>query len=278
MRVMSFNLGGAYNPADPGPQGWAARQELAADVVRDHAPDIVVFQEFDALHIAWFEAALPDYACLPGPPGDTVERPTFNALGWRRRRWRLHGSGGWHLNEEQRPWVRGWDAAYIRTATWAHLEERASGRGVLVVNTHLDHLGATSRLESMDLMLRLIDEQNVQDLPVVLAGDFNSNGRLTPVGESHDSAFSDGVMSRALTAGYVDAFTVSGAADDEVGFTYHAYEGFDYQSAQHSGSGRLDWILTRGLAPAAYQRITRAAPPVYPSDHWPIVAAFEFTR
>jgi endonuclease/exonuclease/phosphatase family metal-dependent hydrolase len=123
--------------------------------------------------------------------------------------------------------------------------------------------------------MELIDEQNLGNFPVVLAGDFNSNGGLNAVGEPPDSAFSDEVMPRALSAGYVDTFTVSGVEDDEAGITFHAYEGADVRSERHGGAGRLDWILARGLTPTGYQRITHAAPPAYPSDHWPILATLD---
>ena len=226
-----------------------------SEVVRRVAPDVVAFQEFDQLHLDWLEHALPEYAGLAGLPGDTTEQPTFNAIAWGRG-WRLCSSGGWYLNEDGRPWVRGWDASYVRTANWAHLVHHHDGPGTLVVNTHLDNVGERARIESTRRLVRLVDEQNVHRLPVVLMGDFNAGS-------------GDALYGLLAAAGFSDALHATGRPDDGVA-TYHGYEGLRHDPAEHGG--RLDRILTRDLQATSYEHITLARPPGYPSDHWPVVA------
>lgn len=83
---------------------------------------------------------------------------------------------------------KGWDAACIRILTTAMLRHRATNRAILACNTHLDHAGSESRSQSISVMLQAIqhfrDEYWNQirnepyrghlELPVLLAGDFNS--------------------------------------------------------------------------------------------------------
>ena len=278
MRVMTFNLGGAYDvSADPRP-GWSDRRPLATKLLRRQFPDVVGFQEFDDQHLAWLEDDLPDYDVVPGLPGDRVERPMSNPVAWRRDRWQATGNGGWYLNEDRRPWQLGWDATYIRTATWVVLRERASHRSALVVNLHLDHIGETSRQRGLRLVLDLVDEQNASALPVILLGDFNANASGPSGGAEGLPSRTDTLLPVAVEAGYTDAFArpaeAGGAAgqDDASSFTYHGYEGLDYDPARHHQTGRIDWILVRDLEPTSYTRVTDGAAPDYPSDHWPVLA------
>ena len=67
----------------------------------------------------------------------------------------------------------GWDAACFRTATWALLKDKASGKKYYYVNTHLDHVGWEARKNGMKLIVDRIDNINPKGLPMVVTGDFN---------------------------------------------------------------------------------------------------------
>ena len=68
--------------------------------------------------------------------------------------------------------LKGWDAACVRVATWAKLQHKETGKIVMAVNTHFDHVGVEARKQSALLIIRKIKEI-VGDRAAVLTGDFN---------------------------------------------------------------------------------------------------------
>lgn len=67
----------------------------------------------------------------------------------------------------------GWDAACKRTATWALMKDKKTGRMFYFVNTHLDHKGKEAQRKGLELIVSRIDEINPKGYPMVLTGDFN---------------------------------------------------------------------------------------------------------
>ena len=93
----------------------------------------------------------------------------------------------WELKMHKTKWLsetpdrpsKGWDAACKRILTIAVFQHRSTLRMLIVMNTHLDHQGSKSRLEAAKIILREIRQFTAQEshgksLPIVLAGDFNS--------------------------------------------------------------------------------------------------------
>ena len=68
---------------------------------------------------------------------------------------------------------KGWDAACRRTATWAFMKDKRTGKYFFYVNTHLDHIGVEARIKGLQLVVDTIARMNKENLPVVLTGDFN---------------------------------------------------------------------------------------------------------
>ena len=56
-----------------------------------------------------------------------------------------------------------------------------SGEKIWVFNAHFDHVGATARKKSSELILKKIKEVNADSFPVILMGDFNSSPKSDPV-------------------------------------------------------------------------------------------------
>src|SRR3546814_14091122 len=73
-----------------------------------------------------------------------------------------------------RPPGKGGDAAEPRTPCWARLRDRTASRTLLVVNTHVDHVGQVARVESAKLIRRWIGDHRQPGDAVVLMGDLNS--------------------------------------------------------------------------------------------------------
>jgi endonuclease/exonuclease/phosphatase family metal-dependent hydrolase len=147
------------------------------------------------------------------------------------------------------------------------------------LNTHLDHIGEQARVESVRLLLRRLPDPRGVDLPVILTGDFNCNPWSPGYRVHVESTFTDVSYHILRAYGFADTFLAVGGEDSVASFTFHGFEGARYWAARHHMAGRIDWILTLdGVRPV--QPLTRLIahdqePPVFPSDHYPVVADIE---
>jgi len=172
MRVLTYNIRFA-NPAD-GINAWPRRRDRVASVLRFHALDLVGLQE--PLHAQVVDLAhrLPAFAWVGVGRADGQTEGEFTPIFYRRDRFELLDHDTFWLSET--PTVagrKGWDARYIRIATWAQLRDRGSDATFFHFNTHLDNIGATARKESAYLLLAQMNAIAGKQ-PVVLTGDFNA--------------------------------------------------------------------------------------------------------
>ena len=88
-----------------------------------------------------------------------------------------------------------------------------------------------------------------------MRGDFNTDAGSDPY--------------RALTEILTDTWTAVAKPAGPTG-TFHGFSG-------KPGSSRIDWILFRGgLRPVSIETLTDNEGGRYPSDHFPVIAVFEW--
>ncbi len=254
--VMSFNLRGAQE--GDGVNAWSNRKDLNVRVIRECAPDMIGLQEAQFGNLEAYAAHLPEYAYLLGPQYNNEHPYCYTSLCWRRDRFDVTGSGGWWLSPS--PWIHsgGWGTDCYRAAAWVGLRCRATGLEFVHVNTHLDHISEHARVEQTRLLLRLAATCGRPGGPVVVTGDFNCN----PDSEAY------GLF---LEAGFEDTWPAAGQEDGPEVYTFHAFEG-----KRQEPCGRIDWIMTfdpAGVLGVVSARIVPSQePPLYPSDHYPVMA------
>ena len=101
-------------------------------------------------------------------------------------------------------------------------------------------------------------------LPLVLTGDFNCNA-WSPI------------YQRLLGEGFIDTYRAAGLPDTTEASTFHGFRGREYFALEWGDQlhWRVDWILTRDagtrLLTTACAIVRDAEPPVYASDHYPVV-------
>jgi exonuclease III len=123
-------------------------------------------------------------------------------------------------------------------------------------------------------------------LPVILTGDFNTNAwwpeAVAP--EQDDLGSNEQEMTAVyrlfLAKGFTDTYRAAGQADSTAAHTFHGFTGEQYEPADWHMALRIDWILTLdgGQRVQTYScHIVRdAKPPLYPSDHYPVMAELAF--
>ena len=92
---------------------------------------------------------------------------------WNKKTVSLLKWGTFWLSETPEEPSMGWDAACKRTATWALMKDKKTGRKFYFVNTHLDHVGKQAQKNGLKLIVDRIATINPQGYPMVLTGDFN---------------------------------------------------------------------------------------------------------
>jgi endonuclease/exonuclease/phosphatase family metal-dependent hydrolase len=259
---MTFNVRGSTFKED-GVNQWKHRADLNVRTIANANPDLIGFQEFQKGNLATYRQRLPQYSYITGHRYMNEEAYMYPAIFWRPSRLQLLEWGGfWLSSTPDRP-VPDWGAELVRSANWARFRTRSDGAVFLHLNTHLDHLSERSRVESGKLILAKLSELQADGSPAVVTGDFNRSS-----GSPVYTLFTD--------AGFIDTYREAGGAETH---TAHAFRGPDLELPPGE-TGRLDWILVRGGRSNRSQTVSctvlrDAEPPLYPSDHYPVVAELE---
>jgi endonuclease/exonuclease/phosphatase family metal-dependent hydrolase len=251
LRVMTFNI--RLLTKDDGPNNWDTRRDIAVQMLRAEAPDVIGTQELFKRQGDDLVARLPEYEWFgEGRRGghDDEHMGVF----YRKERLRVRESGNFWLSDT--PEVPGsitWGNIYPRMVTWARFERIADGATFTLYNTHLPYREEDEpiRIRCVELILSRLDRLPPGER-VILTGDFN-----TPP-ESGVHAM--------LAVRFTDAWTAARIRSGPEA-TFHDFTG--------QAKRRIDWIMSRGLEARAVKTVTTQRQGRYPSDHFPVIAQFD---
>lgn len=255
--AMTYNI--RLDSAADGDNAWPYRRPAVTSLVAYHAPDLVGMQEVLLHQKQAVEADLPGYAFVGAARDDGRDMGEFSPLGFRRDRFALIASGTFWLSPTPAVPGKGWDAAYPRVASWARLQDKVSRRRLLVLNTHMDHVGTTARLEGARQIRRWIASQRKVGEILVVMGDFNS-----PAGSPAYAAITAPgagslrdtlTISRTPHFGPLGTFTGFKIDQDEASPIDHIFVSDDIMVLRHA-------------------TLTQQSGGRLPSDHYPVLADF----
>ncbi len=178
VRVMTYNI--RLDVESDGPNRWSARRDQFIGQIAFVRPDILGLQEVVAGQKADLERGLPDYQFVGVGRDDGKNAGEFSNLAVDRKAFRIASTGNFWLSETPDRPSKGWDASYIRIATWAHLVGLKDGRRILAVNTHMDNDGAVARREGARLIRDFVQGHRQAGERVIVTGDFNSTPDSSP--------------------------------------------------------------------------------------------------
>lgn len=251
LKVMSYNI--RIGEAKDGTNSWALRYPATAEMLKDQKPDVFGVQEAMSYQILFIEDNLRDYKGVGVGRDNGKKEGEFMTIFWNKKTVSLLDWGTFWLSETPDKPSMGWDAACKRTATWAVMKHKKTGKKFYVVNTHLDHVGTEARRNGLQLIVDKLAEINKDGLPVVLTGDFNM--------KPGDKAFEplEGKMENAR---------VSAVKTDNEG-TYNNWG---------KASDVIDHIYYSGFSSCPeFQTVTKKyADRKFVSDHFPITARLIF--
>lgn len=251
LKVMSFNV--RMSSANDGTNSWALRYPAVGDMFKDQKPDIMGVQEALYEQIYFFDNNFKDYKYVGVGREDGKKEGEFMAIFWNKKTVSLIDWGTYWLSETPDKPSMGWDAACFRTATWALMKDKKTGKKFYFVNTHLDHVGKEARRNGLKLVMDKIAAMNKDGLPLVLTGDFN----VTP----DDPALVD------VDANMKSARKVAEKTDNTGTFNNWG-----------KASSVIDYIYFTGFSSCPeYHTVTeKYAERKFVSDHYPITAELNF--
>jgi endonuclease/exonuclease/phosphatase family metal-dependent hydrolase len=254
LSIMTYNIRGALY--DDGQNSWPFRAPLNVRLLEQRAPNLIGFQEVHQENFAIF-LENHGYTQLRGIPYNDHAPFQYTAIAWNSQRLRPIDSGGFWLSETPEVHSRSWDTSCVRSATWAKLEWLETGLTFMHLNTHLDHISELARVEGTKLIIQFLARAG---LPLVVTGDFN----CPPTSAAYQMF---------IKHGFLDTYPQSSNTGPR--WTYHGYRGQAYTPHQQD-SDRIDWILLRDwpadVRVESCTIVEDAEPPLYPSDHYPVMA------
>lgn len=253
IKVMSYNI--RYDNPDDGDNRWENRLPKIGALLPTIRPDIIGFQEALFLQVRDLQKMLPGYAYVGVGRQDGGVNGEMVPIFYNNTRFDVQYQGTFWLSPTpSAPGSVGWDAALPRIATWAILKENETGRELLVVNTHLDHVGDQARLRSAALLTEKVPKL-AQGRPFILMGDFNST----------DSSRVYAKLTQTMLDAREAAPTVMGPKATYTGFT------------TPEPKIRIDYIFVSMLITIhQFSTITTNQPGSFFSDHLPISAVISW--
>lgn len=300
VRAMTFNVRGSFHRQDE-VNAWPQRRELHLATIEQCDPDIIGFQEvqsgnFDAYkesymgkmfaHVVghtckramhWSTEEVQDrwassksiteciwksYDYVAKNVGSSSQHDEHVPIYWRKNRFELLKKGCFYLSETPEIESISWESKLLRAATWVCLRERSSGAELLVCNTHFPHeKDDRTRTECAKVILQQMETiSQSSGAPIIMMGDFNCHAGLET--DAYASFLEHGFEDTYFSSDYID--------------TFHHFLGQECPW----NLGRIDWILTKNgegksctriETKGTAQAILDAKPPLYPSDHYPIL-------
>ena len=251
LKVMSYNI--RNSKADDGTNSWQFRYPATAEMLTDRKPDVFGIQEALEDQIKFIEMNCRDYRWVGVGRDNGKKEGEYMAVFYNRNTVSLLKWGTFWLSETPSEPSMGWDAACFRTATWALMKDKKTGRKFYFVDTHLDHVGKEAQKNGLALIVSKISEINPEGYPMVLVGDFN----VTP-----DDSVLDGLDQKMSSARVVAEKTDNTGTFTQWGKT----------------SLVIDYIYFSGFGSCPeFRTVTdRYADRKFVSDHYPVTATLVF--
>ena len=253
LKVMSYNI--RMGIAKDGTNSWEFRCPATIAMLKDQQPDIFGVQEAFEFQIKFIEEYCRNYRSVGVGRDDGKKKGEYMSIFWNKKRIKLIKWGTFWLSETPDEPSRGWDAYCRRTATWALMKDKKTGRKFYYVNTHLDHKGKEAQKNGLKLIVDRIESINPQGYPMVLTGDFN----IKP-----DNAALTDLDARMQSARKVAPVTDS----------HNTFNGWSVKPTDSV----IDYIYISGFSACPeYQTVTKKyADKQFVSDHYPIFARLIF--
>jgi len=250
INIMTYNI--RLDTEADGINMWDNRKEGIVSLIKEESVDILGIQEGLPSQIEYLSKQLDGYSMI-GEGRDGGNNGEYSAIYYNNNKMNLIETETFWLSETPEIPSIGWDAAIKRIVTVGLFKMKDSDLELLVYNSHFDHIGKIAREKSVGVILNHIKENNYQDRPLIVMGDFNANPDDLPI--------------ELLSEELDDSFKIL-PTENPIG----TFNGFDLDSRLLD---RIDYIFTKNIKITNYRHIDkRLASGLWPSDHLPILITY----
>lgn len=247
------------NPGDS-LNGWAYRRDTLANYIKAQDMDVVGMQEVLYNQLTDLEERLPGYTHVGVGREDGDTKGEYSCIFFKSDKFDVLDTNTFWLSQyPDSIGFIGWDGACPRVATYAKLQDKATGKVFMAVNTHFDHIGVEARRNGALLIIQKIKEI-VGDQPAVLTGDFN----ITDDMEAYQTLTTNEFVLK-------DAHKIA----EQVEGCPYSFHDFNRQALDRRG--KIDFIF---VTPAIQVHRSFIPAPVdgaaLMSDHNPVIASISF--
>lgn len=252
--VMSLNL--RFGLADDGPNSWRHRKRAYPTLLSKYNTDFIGFQEANDFQVKYIGKILNNYDFI----GKRSPAPPFwqNNVIFYKKDWTCTYFDHFYLSPTPLIPSRSRASVWPRQCTIGRFMNDT--RTLVCINTHFD-FDASVQVESAKLIMHRLSCLPPEH-PAILMGDFNA----TP----DDPCFT--------------VFTESGHPTTEKGVYFKNVFSGDLPGTHHDFTGEaegnhIDWLLYRGgIIKRGSAVIKDRINGIYPSDHFPVYASFDWEK
>ena len=279
VRVGSYNI--RYVAGDKGTENdWTKRRDDLVAQVRGFNFDAFGLQEVDPEQMQYLREKMPGYGFVGEHRNPDRKSGEASPVAYRKDRFDLEKSNTFWLSET--PEVPGsrtksWGVACRRVCTYAVLRDKATGRRLCFVNTHLDGAKARATENGMRLILERMKEF-ASGIPVVFTGDHNcvetSKAAKMATEVLKDSLYASERPQEGLwrTGGGFPRKEKEVSIADALKRTEAERNSKEWRK---KFGGRIDYIyVSPSVRVLSYKTEAKLRPDLelYPSDHIPLIA------
>ncbi len=182
IKIITFNI--RYDKPDPKNYAWEVRKNAVASLISEDSPDIIGTQEVKVNQLLDLQQLLPNYYSLGGDRSGTGN-DEHCAIFYNKNKLNCLDHGDFWLSEK--PDIPGsvtpsWGNHLPRIASWARFDIVEENQQILVVNTHLDYDSKKSRELGSKLIRDILQTEklNPNKSLIFVTADFNDNpGSIT---------------------------------------------------------------------------------------------------
>ena len=259
IKIISFNILTAN--LNPNPEPWEKRREACFNMIKTEKPDLMGLQEPIRLQMADLEERLSEeYGFIK------IENHPYglhNVIMYKKDKYELLDNGIYWLrpNSDTRGYSEEWgDSKQQRSAIWAHLKDKATGKEFFFFCTH-QSLVPMARLEGAKLNVEMMKQIAGTTMPIFLVGDMNASNVATDSRKAQLAPYNEWMF---------DAQDRSPVTDNR--YSYNQLGG-----GKPLEQWRIDIIFYRRVKPLKYETLDGEGYGVkYISDHYPVAFTCEF--
>ena len=250
INIMTYNI--RLDTEADGINIWDNRKEGIVSLIKEEDVDILGIQEGLPDQVNYLSDQLKDYNFI-GEGRDGGNNGEYSAIYYKKEKMNLIETETFWLSETPEIPSIGWDAAINRIVTLGIFKIKKSKKELIVYNTHFDHIGKIAREKSVGVILNHIKENDFQNRPLIVMGDFNLSPEDLPIE----------LLSKELN----DSFKLY-PVKNPVG----TFNGFDLDSKLLD---RIDYIFTKNVKITNYKHLDKKlSSGLWPSDHLPILITY----